>query len=127
MATPSPSAVAKAEAQVRKITFASVYPLYIRKIEAKGRTVDELHQVITWLTGYTGAGLAEAIADNRTLEGFFAQAPAPSPAADQVTGVICGYRVETIEDPVLRDCRRLDKVIDELAKGRPLTKIMRDL
>ena len=106
-------------------SFASIYPHYGTTVERKDRSVEELHQVIEWLTGYDDAALAEAIADERDLETFFAKAPAMNSNAELITGVICGYRVEEIEDPLMRQIRQLDKVVDELAKGKKLAAIRR--
>lgn len=110
---------------VAAMAFASVYPHYINKVERKGRTVAELHQVITWLTGYDDAALARIIENRTNFETFFAEAPAMHPNAVKITGVICGYRVEEIEDPFMRNVRYLDKLVDELAKGRKMEKILR--
>jgi hypothetical protein len=105
--------------------FASVYPLYVQKAERKGRTQQEVDEVICWLTGYSPQTLAEQIAQKKDFETFFNEAPAPHPNAGTITGVVCGVRVEEIEDPLMRNIRRLDKLIDELAKGRPMQKILR--
>lgn len=110
--------------RVAKMTFASVYPMYVEKIEKKGRTKDELHQVIEWLTGYNNEKLEELIAEKVTFATFFQQASL-NPNAHLITGVICGYRVEEIENPFMRQVRYLDKVIDELAKGKKMEKILR--
>ena len=107
-----------------KMTFASVYPLYIAKVEKKGRTKAELHQVITWLTGFDNKKLQELIKEKVTFETFFQRASL-NPNARLITGVICGYRVEEIEDPLTQQVRYLDKVVDELAKGRKMEKILR--
>lgn len=107
-----------------KMTFASVYPLYLTKIEKKGRTKEELHQVITWLTAFDDRRLEELIQENATFETFFQQASL-NPNARLITGVICGYRVEEIENPLTQQVRYLDKLVDELAKGRKLEKILR--
>ncbi|MGN8244275.1 DUF2200 domain-containing protein [Cellulomonas soli] len=107
------------------MSFASIYPLYVRKVERKNRTQDEVDRVITWLTGYDDAGLREAIADERDLEAFFAQAPGLNPNASLITGLICGYRVEEIEDPLMRQIRYMDKLVDELARGKKLASILR--
>ena len=106
-------------------SFASIYPLYLAKVERKGRTQAELDEVIGWLTGYDTAGLQRVIARGVTMEGFFAEAPAFSPYAALITGVICGYRVEEIEDPLMQRIRYLDKLVDELAKGKKLESILR--
>ncbi|RZK48782.1 MAG: DUF2200 domain-containing protein [Pedobacter sp.] len=111
--------------RIYKMSFASVYPHYVSKVEKKGRTVAELHQVIKWLTGYDEKGLAETIADKRNFEDFFNQAPAYQPLAHKITGVICGYRVEEIDDPIVQKTRYLDKLVDELAKGKAMEKILR--
>ena len=107
-----------------KMTFASVYPLYITKVEKKGRTKEELHQVITWLTGFNVKKLQELIKEKVTFEIFFQQARL-NPNAHLITGVICGYRVEEIENPLTQQVRYLDKLVDELAKGRKMEKILR--
>jgi hypothetical protein len=106
-------------------SFASIYPLYVTKVERKGRTKAELDMVIRWHTGYSDAGLAEALLDRRDFTRFFGEAPALNPARDQVTGVICGVRIEDIAEPLMREIRILDKLVDELAKGRPMAKILR--
>lgn len=110
--------------RMAKMTFASVYPHYITKVESKGRTVDELHQVIEWLTGFDEKKLHELIDENVTFEGFFKKASI-NPNAQQIKGVICGYRVEEIENPLTQQVRYLDKIVDELAKGKKLEKILR--
>lgn len=110
--------------RIAKMTFASVYPMYIAKVEKKGRTKEELHQVIEWLTGFDNRKLQELIKENVTFEVFFRQALL-NPNAGLITGVICGYRVEEIEDPLTRQVRYLDKLVDELAKGRKMEKILR--
>jgi len=111
--------------RVYKIIFASVYPLYIQKVEKKGRTKAELDQVICWLTGYDADGLQQQIDRRTDLETFFAQAPKLNPNASKITGVICGYRVEEIEDPLMQKIRYMDKLVDELAKGKAIEKILR--
>jgi hypothetical protein len=108
-----------------RMAFASVYPHYVNKVERKGRTKEELHTVIHWLTGYTEKGLAKVIDDKTDFETFFTKAPKWNPNASLITGVICGYRVEDIEDPLMRRIRYLDKLVDELAKGKPMEKILR--
>jgi hypothetical protein len=110
--------------RIAKITFASVYPEYLAKIEKKGRTREELHQVIAWLTSFDNEKLQELIKENATFETFFQHASL-NPNAQLITGVICGYRVEEIEDPLTRRVRYLDKLVDELAKGRKMEKILR--
>jgi hypothetical protein len=107
------------------MSFASVYPHYITKAEKKGRTKEEVDQIIAWLTGYDAAGL-KAVLDNSTdFETFFAEAPRLNPNRTQITGVICGVRVEEIEEPLMQEIRYLDKLIDELAKGKKMEKILR--
>lgn len=106
------------------MTFASVYPHYITKVEKKGRTKEELHQVIEWLTGYDEKKLQEFITEKVTFETFFRNATL-NPNARLITGVICGYRVEEIENPLTQQVRYLDKLVDELAKGRKMEKILR--
>ena len=110
--------------KVFKMSFASVYPHYVKKVESKGRTIEELHQVIFWLTGYDEIKLNQIIADKTDFESFFANAKLNS-NVDKIKGVICGYRVEEIEDPLYQKIRYLDKLIDELAKGKTLEKILR--
>ncbi|HRI21047.1 MAG TPA: DUF2200 domain-containing protein [Panacibacter sp.] len=107
-----------------KMTFASVYPLYLAKVEKKGRTKEELHEVIEWLTGYNNKRLLELINEKVTFETFFQHASL-NPNAHLITGIICGYRIEEIEDPLTKQVRYLDKLVDELAKGRKMEKILR--
>ena len=107
-----------------KMTFASVYPLYLAKIEKKGRTKEELLQVVEWLTGFDNKKLQDLIAEKVTFDTFFQQASL-NPNAKLITGLICGYRVEEIENPLTRQVRYLDKLVDELAKGRKMEKILR--
>lgn len=104
---------------------ASIYPTYVTKAEAKGRTRAEVDQIFRWLTGHTEASLAEQLAQNTSLEEFFNKAPQLNPARALITGVVCGVRVEDIEEPLMREIRYLDKLIDELAKGKPMDKILR--
>ncbi len=111
--------------RVYRMKFSSVYPLYVAKAERKQRTKDEVDRIIRWLTGYTAAGLAKQIRREVDFETFFAEAPALHPNTKLITGVVCGVRVESVEDPVLQKVRWLDKLIDELAKGRSLEKILR--
>ena len=111
--------------RVFRISFSSVYPLYIQKVEKKGRTRDEVDQVICWLTGYDGRTLADQIDRKTDLETFFREAPAINPNASKISGVICGVRIAEIEDPLMRKIRYMDKLVDELAKGRPMEKILR--
>ncbi|MFM2359224.1 MAG: hypothetical protein RLY16_1217 [Bacteroidota bacterium] len=110
--------------RIAKMTFASVYPHYVTKVEKKGRTVEELHQVITWLTGYSEKQLQKLIADKVNFESFFGQAKLNANAA-MITGTICGYRIENIENLLTRQVRYLDKLVDELAKGKKMEKILR--
>lgn len=110
--------------RIARMTFASVYPMYVAKVERKGRTKKELDQVILWLTGFDTKKLQELIKANVTFETFFRQATL-NPNAHLITGVICGYRVEESKDPLTRKVRYLDKLVDELAKGRPMEKILR--
>ena len=105
--------------------FASVYPAYVNKVERKGRTRDELDRVIGWLTGYDAAGLARQLERRVTIEQFFAEAPAMHPNRAKITGVVCGVRVEDVEDPLMRQVRQLDKLVDELAKGKALEQVLR--
>lgn len=106
--------------------FAAVYPAYANKVERKGRTRAELDQVIAWLTGYGEAGLRAQLQANTSVQDFFAQAPALHPNRELVTGVVCGVRVEAVEDPLMRSIRQLDKLVDELAKGKPLARVLRE-
>jgi len=111
--------------KIFKTAFASVYPHYINKAEKKGRTKEELDEVIMWLTGYSKPALQKII-DNRTdFETFFDKAPQLNPNASKITGVICGYRIEEIEDKLMQQIRYLDKLVDELAKGKAMDKILR--
>ena len=111
--------------RVYKMSFASVYPHYINKAEKKGRTKAEVDEIIYWLTGYDEAALHEIISNKTDFETFFGQAPQMNPNASKITGVICGYRVEEIEDKLMQQVRYLDKLIDELAKGKAMDKILR--
>ena len=110
--------------RVAKLTFASVYPHYVTKVVKKGRTVEELDEVITWLTGFDKKKMEELIAEKATFETFFNLAEL-NPNAEQIKGVICGYRIEEIENPITRQVRYLDKLVDELAKGKKMEKIFR--
>ena len=112
------------DARVAKLTFASVYPHYVNKVEKKGRTKEELHQVIHWLTGFDENDLEKLIEEKATFEDFFKKADL-NPNAHMIKGVICGYRIEEIETPLTRQARYLDKLVDELAKGRKMEKILR--
>jgi len=105
--------------------FAAVYPAYLNKATRKGRTKDELDRVICWLTGYDPAGLARQIDGKADVRTFFDQAPAMHPDAARITGVVCGVRVEAVEDPLMKKIRQLDKLVDELAKGKALDRILR--
>ena len=111
--------------RVYKMSFASVYPLYIQKVEKKGRTKAEVDAIIFWLTGYNKQTLQEQIDKKRDFETFFTQAPQINPNVSKITGVICGYRVEEIEDKLMQKIRYLDKLVDELAKGKTMEKILR--
>lgn len=112
------------DARIASMTFASVYPHYLAKVEKKGRTREELHQVIEWLTGFNESALMRLVAERATFEQFFREARL-NPDAHLITGVICGYRVEEIANPLTRQVRYLDKLVDELAKGRAMAKILR--
>jgi hypothetical protein len=111
--------------RIYALVFASVYPLYIKKAERKGRTKEEVDTIIFWLTGYDKQTLKQQIGKKSNFETFFAEAPKLNPNASKITGVICGYRVEEIEDAVIQKMRYLDKLIDELAKGKAMEKILR--
>ena len=111
--------------RIFKMAFAKVYPLYVQKAERKKRTKKEVDQVILWLTGYTPAQLRKQIDQEVDFETFFAKAPAMNPATGLIKGVVCGVRVEEVEDPLMRKIRYLDKLVDELAKGWPMEKILR--
>ncbi len=106
-------------------TFASVYPHYVKKATSKGRTQEELDEVICWLTGYTPKALHQQIEQKKDFVAFFGEAPALNPNASKITGVICGVRIEEIEHPLMKKIRYMDKLVDELAKGRPMAKILR--
>ena len=114
-----------AKNRVFGIKFASVYPLYVQKAERKNRTKEEVDQIICWLTGYDQAGLRQQIKKENDLETFFAQAPGFHPNSALIKGVVCGVRVEEVEDPLMQKIRYLDKLIDELAKGKAMEKILR--
>lgn len=111
--------------RVYAMSFAGVYPHYVAKVESKGRTKDELHEVIRWLTGYTQKGLEKVIENKTNFRDFFEKAPKLNPNASLIKGVVCGVRVETIEDPLMQKLRWLDKLVDELAKGKKMEKILR--
>ena len=112
-------------ARVYKMSFASVYPHYINKVERKGKTKEELDEIIFWLTGYDMPALQQVLSDKTDFETFFNQAPRLNPNVTKITGMICGYRVEEIEDDIMRKVRYLDKLVDELAKGKKMEKILR--
>ena len=111
--------------KVFAIRFSSLYPMYVKKVESKRRTKDELDQVILWLTGYSAEQLRQQVESDNDLEAFYAQAPAFNPNATLIKGVVCGVRVEDIEHPLMRKIRYLDKLVDELAKGKAMEKILR--
>ncbi len=115
-----------ARMNLHTMKFSKVYPLYVQKVERKGRTKDELDEVIGWLTGFDERGLQDQLARETDFGTFFAEAPRLNPNRDKITGVICGYRVEDIADPFEQTLRQLDKVVDELAKGKAMEKIKRD-
>ena len=114
------------KARIFTMSFGSVYPLYVQKAERKGRTREEVDQIISWLTGYSGEQLRQAIDAKVAFETFFAQAPRMNPKARLVKGVVCGVRVEEVADPLMRKIRCLDKLIDELAKGKKMASILRE-
>ena len=114
-----------AQHRIFTIKFSSVYPLYVQKAEKKGRTRDEVDQVIRWLTGYSQDGLQRQIELGTDISTFFAQAPALHPKRSLIKGVVCGVRVESVEDPLMQKIRYLDKLVDELAKGKSMEKILR--
>ena len=111
--------------RVYKMKFSQVYPLLVQKVERKGRTKAEIDEVICWLTGYDEEGLQSQLAADVDLEQFFTYAPQIHPNADKITGVICGHRVENITDPLMKKIRQMDKLVDELAKGKAMEKILR--
>ena len=115
----------KTRQRIYTMTFARVYPLYIKKVERKGRTKKEVDEIIRWLTGYTDKELSSTTKGLADFETFFSKAPKLNPSRHLITGVICGVRVEEIKDPIVQDARYLDKLIDELAKGRTMEKILR--
>lgn len=117
--------MSKNNERVYRMAFGSVYPHYVNKAERKGRTQDEVDEVICWLTGYDKKTLKKIIDDKTDLETFFAKAPQLHPNASKITGVICGYRIEEIEDKLMQKIRYMDKLVDELAKGRAMDKILR--
>ena len=111
--------------RIFSVPFADIYPHYVTKVERKDRTVNELHAVITWLTGYSVEELNRIREDRAPLEEFFAQAPALNPSRSLITGSICGYKVQDIENPLMQNIRYMDKLVDELAKGKAMEKILR--
>jgi hypothetical protein len=111
--------------RIYTVSFASVYPHYVAKAERKGRTKAEVDEIVRWLTGYGQDELEARLESEADFETFFAEAPRPNPARALITGVICGVRVEDIEEPTMREIRHLDKLVDELAKGKPMDKILR--
>jgi len=111
--------------KIYKMLFSNIYPLYIQKAERKGRTANEVNEIIFWLTGYNEQTLKQHLDNKSDLETFYTQAPQINPNVSKITGVICGYRVEDIEDELMRHIRYLDKLIDELAKGKTMEKILR--
>ncbi|WP_408931912.1 DUF2200 domain-containing protein [Corynebacterium sp. YSMAA1_1_D6] len=111
--------------RIFSVPFADIYPHYVTKVERKDRTVNELHEVITWLTGYSEEELNRVREDRATLEEFFAQAPALIPSRSLITGSVCGYKVQDIENPLMQNIRYMDKLVDELAKGKAMEKILR--
>jgi len=111
--------------KVFEMSFASIYPLLLAKVEKKGKTKAQLDEIITWLTGYDDRGLATALTDGRDVKSFFARAPTKNPKRELIKGVVCGVRVEEIEDPVMREIRYLDKLVDELARGKKFENILR--
>lgn len=116
----------RSQHRIFTMPFASVYPLYVQKAEKKGRTKKEVDEVICWLTGYSPQTLAQQIKLKKDFQTFFSEAPAIHRNARKITGVICGVRIEEIADPLMRNIRYLDKLVDELAKGRPMEKILRE-
>lgn len=111
--------------RIYSMSVGSVYPLYVAKAERKGRSRAEVDAIIFWLTGHDAGSLAQTLTNGTTFEQFFAQAPRMNPARSLITGTVCGVRVEAVEEPVMREIRYLDKLVDELAKGRPMEKILR--
>ena len=112
--------------RIYTMSFASVYPHYVAKAQKKGRTKEEVDRIVEWLTGYGSAELQTVLDTGIDFETFFAQAPKPNPSRMLITGVVCGVRVENVEEPLMREIRYLDKLIDELAKGKAMEKILRD-
>ena len=114
-----------AEHKIYKMSFAKVYPMYVAKAEKKGRTKEEVDQIILWLTGYSQEDLEDQLGKETDFEGFFGQAPNMNPSRELIKGVVCGVRVEDVEDPLMQEIRYLDKLVDELAKGKKMEKILR--
>jgi hypothetical protein len=114
-----------AEHKIYKMSFAKVYPMYVAKVEKKGRTKEDVDEIILWLTGYSQEDLEDQLEKNTDFEGFFGQAPKLNPSRELIKGVVCGVRVEEIEEPLMKEIRYLDKLIDELAKGKKMEKILR--
>lgn len=112
--------------KIYQMSFARVYPLLVNKAVRKGRTEEEVEEIVQWLTGYDRAGLEKALVSGVSYREFFQNAPSMNPKRERITGVICGIRVEEIEEPLMREIRYLDKLIDELAKGKPMEKILRE-
>lgn len=113
------------EHKIFSMSFAKVYPLYVNKAERKGRTKEEVDEIICWLTGYDRSGMSQQIEADKDIRGFFEEAPMFNPLSQLITGVVCGIRVENVEDPLMQKIRYLDKLIDELAKGKSMDKILR--
>ncbi|WP_066038966.1 DUF2200 domain-containing protein [Herbiconiux solani] len=113
------------EHRIFRTAFADIYPHYLAKVERKGHTEAELHQVISWLTGYDDDALQRILSERTDFRAFFADAPAPNPNASLITGLICGIRVEEIDDPLMQNIRYLDKLVDEVARGKKMTSILR--
>jgi len=120
-----PTTTPEHDERIAKMTFSSVYPHYVAKAEKKGRTKAEVDTIIRWLTGYTQKQLESQIAKRTDFEHFFAEAPAMNPSRELITGEVCGVRVENVEEPLMREIRYLDKLIDELARGKKMEKILR--
>jgi hypothetical protein len=114
-----------AEHKIYMMSFAKVYPMYVAKAEKKGRTKEEVDEIILWLTGYSQEDLEDQLEKNTDFEGFFGQAPKLNPSRELIKGVVCGVRVEDVEEPLMQEIRYLDKLVDELAKGKKMEKILR--
>ena len=115
-----------AEHKIYKMSFAKVYPMYVAKAEKKGRTKEEVDEIILWLTGYSQEDLEDQLEKETDFEGFFGQAPNMNPSRELIKGVVCGVRVEDVEEPLMQEIRYLDKLVDELAKGKKMEKILRN-